>query len=68
MSNVFLNLAIFINISLPIIIQLIRKDQLVSWGVEVVDVFQFLKVSFTTTPLLIHVDLLNLLSWRHFQL
>jgi hypothetical protein len=33
---------------------LTRKDQPFSWGVESKNVFQSLKASFTTTPLLIH--------------
>jgi hypothetical protein len=36
---------------------LIRKDQPFSWGVEVKNAFQFLKVFFTNAPFLIHVDL-----------
>jgi len=39
MSNVLLDLPTFIDVSLPTIIQLIRKDKLFSWGVEVVNVF-----------------------------
>jgi hypothetical protein len=35
---------------------LIKKDQPFSWGVEGKNVFQSLKASFTTTPLLIHED------------
>jgi len=33
------------------------KDQPFSWGVEAENAFQFLKVSFTIPPLLIHVNL-----------
>jgi hypothetical protein len=36
------------------------KDQPFSWGVEVDNAFQSLKVSFMTTPLLIHADLSKL--------
>jgi hypothetical protein len=38
-------------------IHLIQKDQPFSWGVKAELFFQSLKASFTTTPLLIHVDL-----------
>jgi hypothetical protein len=37
-------------------IQLTRKDQPFSWGISTKNAFQSLKVYFTTTPLLIHVD------------
>jgi hypothetical protein len=38
------------------LIRLIRKNQPFSWGVKVKNAFQFLRVFFTTAPLLIHVD------------
>jgi hypothetical protein len=38
------------------LIQLTKKDQPCSWGVEVNNVFQFLKISFTIAPLLIHAN------------
>jgi hypothetical protein len=39
-------------------IQLTKKDQPFSWGIEAnYNAFQYLKVSFITTPLLIHADL-----------
>jgi hypothetical protein len=41
------------------LIRWIQKDQLFSWGVEVKNAFQFFRVFFTTTPLLIHVDLVK---------
>jgi hypothetical protein len=37
--------------------QLTRKDQYFSWGVEDDNVFESLKASFTTIPLLIHLDI-----------
>jgi hypothetical protein len=37
--------------------QLTKKYQPFYWGVEADNAFQSLKVSFTTNPLLIHVDL-----------
>jgi len=39
------------------LIQLTKKYQPFSWGVKADNAFQFLKVSFMTTPLLIHVNL-----------
>jgi hypothetical protein len=35
---------------------LIQKDQPFSWGIEDENAFQSLQASFTTTPLLIHVN------------
>ncbi len=45
------------------LIQLTRKDQRFSWGVEVDNAFQSLKVFFYNYPLLIHVD-----PCKHFVL
>jgi hypothetical protein len=52
-------IAHYFSIVAPLIL-LIRMDQPFSRGVEVENVFQFLKVSFTTTPLLIYANLSNL--------
>ncbi len=38
------------------LIRLTKKDQPFSWGVEAENAFQYLKASFTSTPLLIHVN------------
>jgi hypothetical protein len=38
------------------LIRLTKKDQPFSWGIEAKNAFQYLKASFTTAPLLIHVD------------
>jgi hypothetical protein len=59
MRNAFLDLPTFIDISLPfsivtLFICLTHKDQPFSRGIEDDNAFQSLKISFTTTPLLIH--------------
>jgi hypothetical protein len=41
---------------MTLLTHLTKKDQPFSWGVEINNVFQSLKVYFTTTPLLIHED------------
>jgi hypothetical protein len=41
---------------MPPIIWFTKKDQYFSWGVEVDNVFQSFKASFTSAPLLIHVN------------
>jgi len=38
------------------LIRLTKKDQPFFWEVEIENAFQYLKVSSTTTPLLIHAD------------
>ncbi len=45
-------------------IYLIQKDQPFSWAIEVDNAFQYLKVSFTTTPFFTHVEPSKLLSWE----
>jgi hypothetical protein len=41
---------------MALLTRLTRKDQPFSWGIEAENAFQFLKVSFTIAPLLIHVN------------
>ncbi len=62
-SNVFLDLPTFINVSLPTIFQqwplllnLLQRINLFSWGVEDDNVFQYLKAYFMYVLILIHVN------------